>query len=474
MKKILWLVLLMLPQLVFAEFSTLFRDQTLRIDYVHTGGKNTEIISVDQIYSQGVWAGSKTNLIDILMLGKYQYRLLLAKNDSLIYSRGFSSVYGEWETTAEAQRIYCSFHETALVPQPKKPVKLALAKRNKLGRFEEIWRSPVIDPDSRFVNREPLPSNVKVETLKKNGSPSEKVDLLFLGDGYSKKEMRLFKKDVRHFVKTLFSAEPFKSRESDFNVRAVLTPSAHSGVDEPRQDVWKNTAFDCSFNTFDLPRYVLTLGNKKVRDAAAQAPYDFMIILFNSPRYGGGGIYNLYAISYSGKPDGPRNWIPDYVLVHEFGHCFGGLGDEYYSSAVVYEDFYPAGVEPWEPNLTTLLPGQDLKWQELVEPGTPIPTPWNKAGYDSLAAKRSALDRNAANYAGERRRLEIKLKSLLKAEPYWGKVGAFEGGGYLSEGVYRPALDCQMFSRTTDGFDPVCQAAIERMIDFYSRKESDQ
>jgi hypothetical protein len=161
-------------------------------------------------------------------------------------------------------------------------------------------------------------------------------------------------------------------------------------------------------------------------------------------------------------------WWPDYVFVHEFGHSFAGLGDEYYSSDVAYTDFYPADVEPWEPNLTALLEGRDLKWGHLVADGTPIPTPWEKALYDSLVTVRGDLDTESATYDEDVAKIDAERSGILEESAYSGKVGAFEGAGYASEGVYRPALDCRMFSKSLAPFCPVCMEAIERMIDFHT------
>lgn len=462
-------LLLLLPQLLFAQFQQFFVDKTLRIDYFHTGNTDQEYYAIDQMYVQGIWAGSQINLIDTLNLGKYQLKIQDIGSGRVIYSRGFSSLFGEWETTAEAKTRFQTFHESALVPLPQKCVRLAIAKRNRFGELIDIWTSPEIDPNSRFVNRE-VPSQIaEVQEILIYGPSAQKVDFLILGDGYSPNERKQFKKDVQYFVEKLLATEPYRSRQADFNLRAICAPSRDSGIDEPRQNSWKNTALGCSFNAFDLDRYVLSFENRKIRDLAALAPYDFLIIIFNSNRYGGGGIYQLYAIGYAGGKLKSDKWITEYVLLHELGHAFGGLGDEYYSSAVAYEEFYPTSVEPWEPNLTVQTNRAQLKWRDLVEPTTPIPTPWNQQAYDSLTTAVHQLNPAAPDYLRRQARLVAQADSLLRAEKYWGKVGAFEGAGYVQSGIYRPFLNCPMFSKTLTPFDPVCQAAIVRMIDFYSK-----
>jgi len=465
--------ILLLAQLVWAQdpipFDRFFVDKTMRVDYYHTGTKTEEIYSLDQVYEEPFWAGSKVNLIDTLNVGKYLLKVFDLKTNQLIYSRGYSSIFGEWQTTDEAaQGIYRTFHETVRFPFPRRPVQVVIAARDRENRFQDKW-STTIDPYSRFVNRERRDRGFKLDEIFINGPPEKKVDLLILGDGYTAAEMEKFRKDVRRLVKALFETSPFKERKKDFNVRALEVISLESGIDEPRKNIWRQTALGASFNSLDTPRYILTLDNRTLRDIASAAPYDFLYILINTRRYGGGGIFQLYSTSMTGAPKPELEWQVEYVLVHEFGHSFAGLADEYYTSAVAYSEFYPLGVEPWEPNITALLNPETLKWKEFIEAGTPLPTPWDKATYDSLETARRKLDRNAPDYYEKRNAIFAQEKELLKKQKYWGKVGAFEGAGYSSKGLYRPFLDCRMFSLSLVGFDPVCRAAIERMIDFYSR-----
>jgi hypothetical protein len=253
-------------------------------------------------------------------------------------------------------------------------------------------------------------------------------------------------------------------------VRAVHVPSAESGISNPRKGVWRDSPLGCSFNSFDSDRYVLTFANRAMREAAAQAPYDAIVMLFNDRKYGGGGIYNLYSTCAADSAEA------DYLLVHEFGHSFGGLGDEYYTSQVSYEDFNPENVEPWEPNLTRLLDPANLKWRDLVDADTPLPTPWDQDAYDALSlayqAKRTEMrERQATEEEMEALFDEVrsKTKPLLESQPYFAKVGAFEGGGYEAKGVYRPEVDCIMFTRNPKTFCAVCERALHRTIDLYAR-----
>ena len=472
LRKTTWVVLLLLAVPAFGQqvdYARFFTGATMRVDYYHTGDAKSEVFSLDQVYQAGPWPGSRVNLIDTLNLGKYLVKVFDVATNQLIFSRGFSSLFGEWQTTQEAiDGIKRTFHETVRFPYPRRAVQVVIAVRDKFMHFQDRF-STVIDPNSRFVNRETRSPEVTVRDVMVNGPASAKVDLLILGDGYRAEEMDKFRKDVDHFVKVLFGTRPFSERKRDFNVRAVEIASRDSGIDEPRKNLWRNTALGCAYNSFDLPRYVLSFENRTLRDAAGAAPYDFLYILVNSNRYGGGGIFNLYATCFTGSPSKELAWQHDYVFVHEFGHSFAGLGDEYYSSNVAYTDFYPPGVEPWEPNITALADPEQLKWKALVEPDTPIPTPWDKAAYDSLEQLRTKIPRD--NPEEYRRRLDEIQKQqvvLLHRQKYWGKVGAFEGAGYSSTGLYRPFLDCRMFSLRLVDFDPVCRAAIRRMIDFYA------
>ncbi|MFQ5674829.1 MAG: M64 family metallopeptidase [bacterium] len=451
-----------------ATFTQFFADKTLRVDYVHTGTATREFISLDQAYEEGVWAGSQRNLIDTLNRGKYLVKVFDVATNQLIYSRGFSSIYGEWETTQEAQdEKFRSFHESVLLPFPRRPVQVVLAKRDNWMHFQDIF-STVIEPDSRFVNREKRGGMFKVIELLVNGSPHEKVDLLILGDGYSKDEMGKFRKDAERWKDIILRTSPFKENATRLNIRAIEVISADSGIDEPRKNLWRNTALGCSYNSFDSPRYVLTYENRAIRDIAAGAPYDFIYIMTNARRYGGGGIYGLYATGHTAEENPDLEWQLEYMITHEFGHSFAGLGDEYYSSSVSYVDFYPAGVEPWEPNVTALLNPAELKWKSFVDKNTPLPTPWSKAHYDSLEAVRATWDRSKAGYYEKWDNLRAQQLEKMRQVRYYGKVGAFEGAGYSAAGLYRPAVDCRMFSRSLTPYDPVCSAAIEQVIKFYS------
>ena len=253
----------------------------------------------------------------------------------------------------------------------------------------------------------------------------------------------------------------------------MLLPSAESGVDEPRNGRYVKTAVSSSFNAFDTPRYLLTEDNKAYRDIAAAVPYDGIVILVNDERYGGGGIYNFYGLSTV------NNELSENVFLHEFGHSFGGLGDEYYDSSTAYNDFYPEGAEPAEPNITRLMDPQNIKWKALVAPGTPLPTPWGKEEAEALMAQMGELRKAMMADGVEKAQadeLKAKMESLraqhreitqANVEKWRGKVGAFEGAGYVSKGIYRPEIQCMMFSNARKAYCAVCRAAIEARIHHY-------
>jgi hypothetical protein len=463
------LVLFLSPLFLSAQsFNQFFLDKTLRVDYHHTGTKGTEIFALDKVYDEGVWPGSKTQLLDNLNYGEYMLRLYDITTGAVIYSRGFSSMFNEWHSTDEANAgIMKTFHETVRLPFPKAKVQLTISRRDKQMIFHELF-STVIDPnDHAAVNSQKRTPQFKQSKIVDNGAPEKKVDLLILGDGYAKADMQKFRDDAKHYSDVLLGTSPFKERKKDFNVWIIEVESKESGIDKPGKNEWKENALGTMYDTFGSARYVLTEENRTLRDIAGQVPYDAIAILVNDNRYGGGGIYNLYTTCFTKTDTKGMEWQMDYVFVHELGHSFGGLGDEYYTSSVSYTDFYQAGVEPWEPNLTAATKKENLKWGSFVDAATPVPTPWNKSAYDSIEALRGKLDRLAPDYYEKREPLYRAAQEIVTNAEYKGKVGTFEGGGYVSKGIYRPAVDCRMFSLSLVGFDPVCSAAIEKVIDSY-------
>ena len=404
------------PQVNFDEY---FYDKTLRMDYFHTGNSKEDAYSFDELIEEPFWGGSKVNLIDIFNYGKYKFEVYDDISGKLIYSRTYATLFNEWQTTEEAKQTTKSFSETVVFPYPQKPVKVVFYSRNKENELIKKFEYK-IDPENYFIKTE-RSRKYNVFEVVNSGESATKVDIVIIPDGYTADEMDKFKEDCNRFAGYLFGSSPFKENEDKFNIWGIEAPSEDSGTDIPAEDVWNNTVVNSTFYTFDLERYLMTSANKELRNLSSYAPYDQIYILVNSQMYGGGSIYNHYSVCVSDDTNS------EFVFVHEFGHGFVSLGDEYFTSDVAYNDFYSKEVEPLDPNLTTLV-DFNSKWKDMVEEGTPIPTP--------------------------------------DTEEYADQVGVFEGGGYVTEGVYRPSSDCTMKSITVDNFCPVCKRAIQQMIDF--------
>jgi IgA Peptidase M64/Peptidase M64 N-terminus len=429
------------PKLVFNEY---FNDQTMRIDYYHMADKTSEFISIDKTYRQGTWAGNPHKLMDPFNNGKYFIKIYHQKSGKLIFSKGFTSLCAEYMTTDMAAKgIKRTFHESALIPDPKEKIIFTIERRDRKNNLHPIFKQ-VIDPASVDIITEPLQKDVMVLEFLKNGDSHQKVDLVFIAEGYTESDADKFKKDLKEICTLFFNHEPYKSHQKAFNVYGLFKASQESGTDEPTSNVFKNTAVGSSFNALGLYRYNLTEENKAIRDIAAHVPYDALIIMVNNERYGGGGIYNTYCL-FTLDPKKSA-----YLLIHEFGHSFTGLADEYYSGEVAYNEFYPTDVEPTEANITALLTLNKPKWKALVTKDTPIPTPWQKETYDKM------------------NRTEKKVHRL-KPE-FKGVVGAFEGAGYSSKGLYRSAIDCIMLSSTMQPYCKVCEEAVIKTIKYYSAR----
>jgi hypothetical protein len=443
--------------------------QTMRLDYYHTGNSKQEVFSLDHIVIEPLpWPGDMDKSIDDTNLGKYFFEVRDQKTKRVLYSRGFASIFGEWETTDEAAAMMRTFSESLRFPSPSTPVDIVLKKRDAKNAWQDIWTFP-IDPDSIFIDRSKAPAPAQLIAIQKMGDPATKVDFVILGDGYTAQELKKFEQDARRLTETLFATSPFKEHRRDFNVWALCPPAAESGISRPSTGIYRSSPLGATYDAFGSERYVLTFDNHALRKVAQFAPYEFIEILANNRTYGGGGIFNLYSTVAS------DNAFADYVFVHEFGHHFAGLADEYYTSSVAYTG-PPERIEPWEPNATALLDPTGLKWADLVTPGTPIPTPWNKEAFENysreIQKRRGQLrkDKRPETEMEALFREELKFEQdLFGREKYAGKVGAFEGAIYEAKGYYRPEIDCIMFTRT-DHFCAVCRRAIERIISMYSRQ----
>jgi hypothetical protein len=423
MKKIFIIcIALILCNNLKAQFSDNFENKTLRIDYFHSGNDSSEYYFMDELIQEPLWGGSQINLVDTFNYGNYKFVAHDSASGKIIFSKCYSSLFAEWRTTDEGKIIKKAFSETVTMPYPKHTIIAEFYSRGPKNSWIKKFEY-AINPKNYFISHEQKIKSTCFKVLN-NGDPSKKVDIVIIPDGYTKDQMGKFKKDCDKFAGYMFGASPYKENKDNFNLWAINIASVDSGPDIPGLDKWSNTAVGTSFYTFDSERYLMTVENKALHDVAANAPYDQIIILVNSDKYGGGGIYNFYCTVSS------DNEYSNYVVTHEFGHLFGGLGDEYYTSQVSTNDMYPPDVEPWEPNLTTLV-SFDKKWKSMVQVGTPVPTPNS-----------------------------VKYKDV---------VGVFEGGGYEAKGVYRPMFDCSMKSISYNNFCPVCKKALQNMIDFYTK-----
>lgn len=404
-----------------SNFEKFFEKKTLRIDYFHAGDKSTDEYFLDGFLEEPFWGGSNKNLIDVFDFGKYKLEVRDSSTNELIYSRCFSTLFSEWQTTEEAKKIKKSFSESVVMPFPKNKAIASIFTRDRKHKLIKKFEVQ-IDPKNYFISKEKRKpcNNFKVIY---NGESSSKVDIVIIPDGYTKDEMEIFKLDCNKFAQYLFNSSPYKENKDKFNIWGVEAPSLESGTDIPAENIWRNTSVNSSFYTFDVERYCMISDYKTVRDFAANAPYDQIYVLVNSKKYGGGSIYNFYSVCVNKNPR------EEYVFVHEFGHGFAFLADEYYESSTAYQDFYPSDVEPLEPNLTTLIEF-DKKWKNQIEKNIPIPTPTE--------------------------------------EKYKNSIGVFEGGGYVAKQVYRPMYDCSMKSASVNNFCPVCKETILKMIKFYS------
>ncbi len=442
--------------------------QTMRLDYFHSGDHDEEHFSLDRLVLEPLpFSGNLAQPVDTTLRGKYAFEIHVPGADSVAWSRSFSSIYGEWETTGEAREIRRSFHESVRFPAPEGEFDLVMKKRNAENGFDEVWRIR-LDASEYLVHREQALYREHVVPIEINGPSPEKVDVLLLGDGYTPSEQDRFLATARELTDLLLTTPPFDRRRTDFNVWALAPPAAQSGVSRPSTGLYRDSPLGATYDAFRSERYVLTFQNQDWRRVASSVPYDFVEILTNSETYGGGGIYGLYSTAAANGA-----WA-GYLFVHEFAHHFAGLADEYYTSSVAYEP--PTHiVEPYEPNVTALLDPSTLKWRHLVEPETPMPTPWPKDAFEkhSLAYQARRADMRARNVPEsemnalftENQRI---VEGLFSAAPYRDAIGAFEGAMYQAAGYYRSEMNCIMFTRTTD-FCRVCSDAVEAVIDEYTQ-----
>ena len=422
MRKLLSLTLLIMGVTMASaqSFDERFEDKTLRIDYIFSGNAQEQSVALRDLSETDNWWGRRVNLDNVPLKGNGDLTLTDATTGEVIYKTSFSSLFQEWITTPEAQRITKSFEFTLLVPMPRQTTIAEVVLRDNQDK-ESIFKHTITPDDVLIHNRskqEPLPYIY----THKGGDSKECIDVVILAEGYTAEEMELYMEDARITTEEILSYEPFKSHADKFNFIAVANTSKDSNVSVPQRGEWRDTAVNSHFMTFYMDRYLTTSNVYDMFDIATNIPCEHFIILANTDTYGGGGIYNSYTLTTAHH----RDFRP--VVVHEFGHSFGGLGDEYfYDNGDSTEDMHSLAHEPWEPNITTLV-DFDSKWADMVGKGIEIPT--------------QVTEKRTKNYI----------------------VGAYEGGGYRSKGIYRPTDICRMRNNVAERFCPVCERALERVI----------
>lgn len=409
------------------NFDDYFVNKTIRADYIFSGNSEAQAICLDELSSLPQWAGRRHHLSELPLAGNGEIEMKDKASGKIIYRTSFSSLFQEWICEAETKKVTRGFENTFLIPFPKNTATVTIRLKDVYHK-ETASLTHEIDPKDILIHQRGDEASITPHRyLLKSGSEENCIDIAILAEGYTKEETELFYKDAQTACEALFSHEPFKKLKSRFNVVAVFSESKDSGVSIPRQNEWKKTAVSSHFDTFYSDRYLTTRSVKAIHNWLAGIPYEHIIILANTDTYGGGGIYNSYTLTTAHHP----MFKP--VVVHEFGHSFGGLADEYAYDAAPSPQ-YPYSIEPWEQNITTLA-DFDAKWKDMVETGTPVPTPVQTE------------------------------KSLI-----YTKVGVYEGAGYTQKGIYRPTTECRMKINEAPVFCPVCQRALEKLIRFYTDK----
>lgn len=423
MRRLLTLIVALLATtsiLSAQQFDANFSDSTLRLDYTFMGNASEQHIALRDITETDGWWGRRVNLGSVPLKGNGDLTLSDSETGEVIYKTSFSSLFQEWITTPEASSITRSFEFTILVPKPQRETVATLVLRDNVGK--ESAHTFKLNPADVLIGdrsrQEPLPHTY----VHRGGDPKECIDVVILAEGYTADEMEIFMEDAKITATEILSYEPFKSYSAKFNFIAVMSPSRDSNVSVPQDEAWRSTAVGSNFMTFYMDRYLTSSNVYDMYDLATNIPCEHLIILANTDTYGGGGIYNSYTLTTAHHP----SFRP--VVVHEFGHSFGGLGDEYfYATTDNNDEMHSLKHEPWEPNITTLV-DFDSKWADMVEEGVEIPT--------------AVTSERTKNYT----------------------VGVYEGGGYRSKGIYRPTDVCRMRNNTAERFCPVCERAIERVI----------
>lgn len=402
------------------HFESYFENKTLRIDYQHIGDAKSESFEMKQFHAGGEWTGTRTYLTAPLEYGNILFEVYDSLTNTLIFKRSFSTLFDEYKATERAESEVGYFEECINLPFPKNSIKFTFTSISR-KREASLKYTGYFNPKTSHI--EPFVKEYDIMELYTGGTPDQCVDIIFIPDGYAKEDAQKMEDDMSRFAKYVIECSPYKENSEKINIRAVRAFSEESGITDPNEGKMKKTLLNSSYNVLDLDRYLMCLNVWKMNAIADDAPYDMIVLICNSTKYGGGGIYNFYCTVNS------VHQRSDYVITHELGHGIGGLGDEYYTSEVSVRDYYPEGIEPVDPNLTTLVDFES-KWKNMIAPGLPIPTPVNVENSK--------------------------------------KIGAYEGGGYVAEGVYRPYISCSMKDAVYNNFCPVCAQALTRAFNYYS------
>lgn len=429
-------------QAVPVNFDDWFVDKALRIEVYQIGDGKEESVVLDKIYEEPIWPENPRNLICPFDACHYDMRAYDLGTGKLLFTHPFDSLFAEYRTTEPAIKGQKGVYTRSLrIPMPKQPVKFVIQNRDKKLQLKELFSIEIDPNDYHIVRQKVNQGDITFEHLK-TGDPHDKVDLAFLSEGYTAEDQEKFKNDVKKMTDSLFSYDPYKNNKDRFNIYGVFRASMERGMDEPRQHSFKTTALDASYNTFDTDRYMTIPDSRAVHRMAAQVPFDSVVVLVNTARYGGGGISMDMCVSSVDNNTSAR------IFVHEFGHSFAALADEY-TGDVAYTEMYPEGVEPLECNITRLLDKDNIKWKQFLTPSVAIPTP--------PVARGGRGNRGAA--------------TTPASAPAPQVVGAFEGAGYMTRGMFRSQQNCIMGTALpppNDEFCVVCKWGIQRMINYYS------
>lgn len=418
-------LMMLVPAARAQDFDTYFDDRTLRIDYSFAGNARSQSIYVSELLQSPGWAGRRHHLDELPLDGNGDITMRDKQTGTVIYRTSFSTLFQEWQGQEEATRTDRAFENTFLLPFPKTPAEVTIELRDYHHRTTAAL-THTVDPTDILIRHLPK-SEAPVRELHRGGTSRECIDVAIVAEGYTADEMETFYRDAQAACRAILAHAPFDRLARRFNFIAVGAPSKDSGVSVPRESMWRRTAVGSNFDTFYSDRYLTTGHVRRLNDLLAGLPYEHIIVLANTQTYGGGGIYNFYTLTAAHH----AQFAP--VVVHEFGHSFGGLADEYFYDDQ-YTPMYPSDTEPWEPNLTTLKDFSS-KWADMLPEGTPVPTP-----------------------------------PVTDPARVYTQVGVYEGGGYSSKGVYRPATECRMKINEAPAFCPVCQRALERLIRFYTEE----